>query len=321
MLARLFILAIIAVVSNAGVDVEDLIERGYTCALADRDVLTESSEPGRRVVCDDGICSECIKTDGVVSLLTKRRDVDVEDYLKDGYVCSEEAQDDPDADRVCDDGVCFGCRKPVLKGGRGDVEDFLESGFKCFLVNGVPKYALADDVEVVCDDGDCFGCIQAKETLPKKKKKSLDEYLDLGYTCAITRKTAEDGDGIVCEEGKCFSCTSDNGPNEEYPVSRRFLDQAEDYLDDGYNCGLTLQLDSPRDDVLCEGDLCLNCWLGSDAEGKGTKVITEVIVERAEDFTKEGYKCAAILSGKKHVQNEKRVKTICGAEVCFICRN
>lgn len=319
MLVKLFILAIIVVVSNAGVDVEDLIERGYTCALADKDVFTESSEPGRRVVCDDGICSECIKTDEGVSLLNKRRDVDVEDYLKDGYVCSEEAKDDPDAGRVCDDGVCFGCRKSVLKGGRGDVEDYLENGFQCFLVNGVPKYALSKYVEVVCDDGDCFGCIKARENVPKKT--SLDEYLDLGYNCAITRKTAEDGDGIVCEEGKCFSCTSDIVPNEEYAVSRRFLDQAEDYLDDGYNCGLTLQLDSPREDVLCEGDLCLNCWLGSDAEAKGTKVITEVIVERAEDFTKKGYKCAAILSGKKQDQNENGAKTICGEEVCFICRS
>jgi len=317
--SSLFLLSVIISLSYAGVDVEDLIEKGYTCALADKDVRRELSEPGRRVVCDDGICSECIKTNEGISLLEKNRDVDVEDYLKDGYVCSEEAKNAPDADTVCDDGVCFGCRRPILKGGRGDVEDYLENGFTCFLVNGVPKYALAGDVEVVCDDGDCFGCMEVSENPPKKK--SLDEYLDSGYTCTITRKSPEDGDNIVCESGKCFFCTDGNAPSEEYPVSRRFLDQAEDYLEDDYNCGLTLQLDSPRDDVNCEGNLCLNCWLGSAEDGKGTKVITEDIVERAEDLAKNGYRCGVTLGVNEQVENEVGVQAICGSEVCFICRN
>ena len=290
-----FYLATLVVVSDAGVDVEDLIERGYTCALADRNAENDVPEPGTEIVCDDGVCSQCVKTqDRARSSIMRRKDMDVEDYLKYGYVCSAEERNAPDAETVCDDGFCFGCKKPVRRGGRGDVEDYLENGFNCFLVNDVPKYALVDDVEVVCDDGDCFGCIHVEEKHSKKPSKNLDDLLALGYTCTITRKTIEDGDDIVCENGKCFSCTNPSASNKEYPVSRRFLDQAEDYLDDGYNCGLALQQvskESPRDKILCEGDICLICWEGSTTGDQVANMISESVVEKAEHLAKQGYNC------------------------------
>ena len=73
-------------------------------------------------------------------------------------------------------------------GGREDVEDYLLRGFTCFLVNGVPLYALTDDVQVVCDDGDCFGCLERSSGRGEElKPKTLDEMLALDYICTLTR--------------------------------------------------------------------------------------------------------------------------------------
>ena len=56
------------------------------------------------------------------------------------------------------------------------------------MVNGVPLYALADDVEVVCDDEDCFGCLERSSgRVEELKPKTLDEMLALDYTCTLTR--------------------------------------------------------------------------------------------------------------------------------------
>ena len=78
-------------------------------------------------------------------------------------------------------------QKPLWSGGRGDVEHYLRNGYRCFLVRDVPEYALADDVEVVCDDGDCFGCILRPGNKEEIKPKTVDEMVDLGYTCILTR--------------------------------------------------------------------------------------------------------------------------------------
>jgi hypothetical protein len=310
----------------------------------------ESSEPGRRSVCDDDVCSECIIIDEGRRLLIKRKD----GWLKDGYICLAKANNAVDVERVCDDGVCFGCRKIVWEGDDDDtddygddndkddddndkddeeddnhkeddgnndeVEDYLESGFNCFLVNDVPIYGLKD-IKVVCDDLDCFGCIKVKEDSPRTKIKSLREYIKLGYTCTITKKTAHQGDDIVCKYGKFFFCTLNSASGEGFPVSRGFLSLAEEYLDDGHNCGLTLQSNftAHRSAVLCTGQICLNCWRGHyDEAGRDTKVITEDIAERARDLAKDGYKCAAVFGQVKTDVGIKNI--ICGEEVCFTCR-
>ena len=95
-----------------GQDVEDWISRGYTCSLADSRMENEvSRKPGVEIVCDDGVCSQCVRTgDGIKPWLVRHKDMDPEDFLRHGYVCSEEFRDDTDAERVCDDGHCVGCK-------------------------------------------------------------------------------------------------------------------------------------------------------------------------------------------------------------------
>jgi len=319
---KTFLLTVFLSICKAGPDVEDYIVKGYTCALADKDAAEEV--PGERIVCDDGICSKCVKTsDGIAPPYSKRRgDVDVEDYLKDGYICSKDAHDAEDAHNVCDDGVCYGCRKPMWSGGRGDVEDLLALGYKCFLANDVPKYALAEGVEIVCEDADCFGCISESSNPRPVKLMTLDEYLIRDYSCTITKKTKAEGNSIVCECGKCFECTASNlKPSTEYPVSKRFLDRVEDHLDDGKICGFVVKRDnaSKSDYLLCEDNLCISCAEG--ASKPDGKLVTEPIVDRAESYAKKGYKCVAILESRLDItDNVHNVKTFCGEEVCFICR-
>jgi len=318
----LFLYALAVFTVNAGEDVEDLIEKGYTCSLATANEEKSLNEfPGVRIVCDDGFCSKCVKTDEGVNVLYKRDDIDVEDYLRDGFVCSEEAHNAPDAHAVCDDGVCFGCRKPVWRGGRGDVEHYLALGFKCFLVNDVPQYALAENVNVVCDDGDCFGCLKIDQKKPIIKKLTLDQYLDQGYSCTITRNSADDADNIVCEDGKCFSCSRVESESfKEYPVTRKFLDQAEDFLEDGYKCGLlphhSVEI---QNDILCTGGLCLDCWQSTASANSRTKSIDENLVDKAEKLMKSGLGCSVVLEIVKQ-DDYAGVKTLCGEEACFICR-
>ena len=173
--------------SQAGLDVEDLISRGYTCSLADQaGGSSYQYQQGVETVCDDGVCSQCVKTgEGIKSWLLRNQHMDVEDYLKHGFVCSLEFRDLADANKVCDDGLCVGCKKPLLTGGRGEVERLLERGYKCFLVRDVPEYGLAPAVEVVCDDGECFGCIHTPSS--QETARSVDEMVALGYTCSVTR--------------------------------------------------------------------------------------------------------------------------------------
>ena len=173
--------------SQAGLDVEDFISRGYTCSLADQtDTRGSPHQPGVETVCDDGVCSQCVKTgEGIQPWLLRNQHMEVEDYLRHGFVCSLEFRDLADAHKVCDDGLCVGCKKPLLTGGRGEVERFLERGHKCFLVRDVPEYGLAPAVEVVCDDGECFGCIKTASS--QETVRSVEEMVAQGYTCTVTR--------------------------------------------------------------------------------------------------------------------------------------
>ena len=175
------------VASRAGLDVEDLISRGYTCSLADgRD--GSPPQPGVETVCDDGVCSQCVKTgEGIQPWLLRNQHREVEDFLRDGFVCSIEFRDLAEASKVCEDGLCVGCKKPLWTGGRGEVEQFLARGFHCFLVRDVPQYGLAPAVEVICEDGECFGCLNTNTASRQETAWSVDEMVGLGYTCSVTR--------------------------------------------------------------------------------------------------------------------------------------
>ena len=73
----LFLHVLIVFTVNAGEDVEDLIEKGYTCSLATaNEEKTLKEFPGVRIVCDDGFCSKCVKTDEGINVLYKRDDID-----------------------------------------------------------------------------------------------------------------------------------------------------------------------------------------------------------------------------------------------------
>ena len=277
-------------------------------------------------VCDDGVCSKCIKTgEGIKPWLVRNRNMDVEDYLSLGYVCSLDYRDLVEAHTVCDDGLCVGCRKPQWSwtGGRGDVERYLEQGYRCFLVRDVPEYGLADSVEVVCDDGECFGCMKIKTRESGRRQErslSVEEMVSQGYTCTRVRS---DGPGVSCEEGKCYHCSPP--ARREMPVSSRFLDTAEDHLEDGYNCGLAVRSDSaesPASEViLCQEELCLICWRGGsrNTERRHVRTITEASVEKAERMAKRGEKCVVVFS--KSEPTAPSGSTACDAELCFICRS
>ena len=125
---------------------------------------------------------------------------------------------------------------------------------------------------------------------------------------------------MLCEAGKCYQCQAP--ASQEFPVSARLLDQAEDHLEDGYSCGLTV---SPgdrgrdRDQVLCEGQLCLICWVGNTqyqaVSGRQVNIITEATVEKVERLAKRGQRCSVVFGRRTEPG------TVCDNDVCFICRN
>ena len=213
-------------------------------------------------------------------------------------------------------------QKPSKYGSKGDAENYLRRGHRCFSVRDVPEYALVSDVEVVCDDGHCFGCIQTTDNNVNTDQNSapltVSQMLGQGYTCVLTLSTS--GPGVVCEEGKCFKCSPPEG--QEYPVSLVFLDQAEDMLDDGHTCSITLQHVS-RDlttQVLCEAGLCLHCWRGPGQVSGDMRLITERTVERAEHLAKRGYTCNVVTDGQVSSHAVLSEETVCDGELCFVCR-
>ena len=71
----------------------------------------ELPRPGVEIVCDDGVCSQCVKTsEWVRPWILRHGERDPEDFLRDGFVCAEEFREDSEAERVCDDGLCVGCK-------------------------------------------------------------------------------------------------------------------------------------------------------------------------------------------------------------------
>ena len=105
-------------------------------------------------------------------------------------------------------------------------------------------------------------------------------------------------------------------------MSARLLDEAEDQLEEGYHCGLTVSPGArtgTRDQVvLCEGELCLVCWLGNTQyqPASQVKIISEASVRRAEGLAKRGQRCVVVLA-----RRTGDTGTICDKELCFICRN
>ena len=126
---------------------------------------------------------------------------------------------------------------------------------------------------------------------------------------------------MLCEAGKCYHCQAP--ASQEFPVSARLLDQAEDHLEDGYSCGLTVSpgvredRDRARDLVLCEGELCLVCWVGGNRNSLyHVRTISEASVERVERLAKRGQRCSVVFG-----RRTSDTSTVCDEEVCFICRN
>ena len=68
---------------DADLDLEDLISRGYTCSLADETGETRH-QPGVETVCDDGVCSQCVKTgQGIKPWLVRNNHLDIELRVRD----------------------------------------------------------------------------------------------------------------------------------------------------------------------------------------------------------------------------------------------
>jgi len=280
--------------ANADVDAEDLIARGYTCSLARTQPRLHLNTDSRRYVCDDGICIECVLTGEKAKPVAEFLD-DPEDYLKAGFACTPYNSRIPhlEAGIVCDDGFCFECKKPAWIGKRGDLDIYLRGGHKCFNVDDVPEDVLKENVRVVCDDGYCFGCIEHLPiTSTNEEARVLTEPLPVARL---------------------------------YQVTRHFLDEAEDLLDDGYYCGLTNQINIRnrfgKERVVCEGSLCLVCRLASDVGGKEKLVaVSEFVVERAKDLVDISFKCSAVLE-RIDVKSDVFKKVLCDTEMCFVCKS
>jgi len=284
MLALLWLALTIAALARADDDVEDLIARGYTCSRSSERTEFGSSVDGTRIICDDGLCFECVLTEKRPQSFLQGADVDVEDYLKAGYTCTQDrAARTPQAGVVCDDGRCYRCTdQPLVSvGGRGDVEDYLEDDYTCFLMAGIPKEAFKDDVVVICDDGECFGCMNNVAPVTQNAQgSSTDRY-------------------------------------EQFAVTKRFIDEAEDLLED-YNCGLTIT-NKPSNNqrtvrTVCEGSLCLVC----SSDRKDLVPVTRNTVEVVEDLLDTGYRCSAVLEKVKGTSTASE-RIVCDREMCFIC--
>ena len=125
-----------------------------------------------------------------------------------------------------------------------------------------------------------------------------------------------DSDGVICEGGKCFNCS------QPTTVSAKFLDEAEDYLENEYGCGLYHKYDFVRATcskrVLCERDICVKCKCKAQADGS---FVSEYILEKVEELTKMGMKCRVRLNGApSSSQDEEIICETGGSKVCFVCR-
>ena len=63
----LVLVGVARVCRGGGLDVEDWIARGYTCSLAEQGAASRHPGPGVELVCDDGVCSQCVKVERPVT--------------------------------------------------------------------------------------------------------------------------------------------------------------------------------------------------------------------------------------------------------------
>ena len=128
----------------------------------------------------------------------------------------------------------------------------------------------------------------------------------------------------VCEGGMCFKCSAPQGASVEHPVSRRFLDDAEDLVDNGRVCDLYPNGGDPigcaGERSVCEAGLCLRCCAGP----QGGQGLSENIIQRVERLAEAGMRCGVILGpeARSHTPQEAPgVLTVCdGDKVCYVCR-
>ena len=154
--------------------------------------------------------------------------------------------------------------------------------------------------------------------------------MDIDIESTFFSSTNSDSVGVTCDGGKCFKCSPPDESSilqeEEFPVSARFLDQAEDYIDDDYSCGLYHKHDYIRGKCdptrkLCEGDICIRCCYVRLAQADGSYV-SEYILENVEKLIKMGLKCSAKLDGRP-ASTSPGEEIVCergGSKVCFVCR-
>ena len=65
----LVLVGVARVCRGGGLDVEDWIARGYTCSLAEQGAASRNPGPGVELVCDDGVCSQCVKVERETGIL------------------------------------------------------------------------------------------------------------------------------------------------------------------------------------------------------------------------------------------------------------
>merc|ERR1712055_983628 len=215
-----------------------------------------------------------------------------------------------------------------------DVEDLIVRGYTCSLADTNQKSWQRERVintEVVCDDGICIECVLAG----KKVKPSAAIYEDTRGESLVQKKTPRKVSSIQYPVSRNYEDTRGESLVQkkttrkvlsmQYPVSRHFLDEAEDFLDDGYSCGLT---PSPyengkrfgKERVLCEGGLCLVCKLGILRLKENIVALTsENVVEVVKDLVDRNFRCFAVLDIIP-VKNDRKMKTVCDTNICFVCR-
>ena len=108
-------------------------------------------------------------------------------------------------------------------------------------------------------------------------------------------------------------------------MSAKFLDEAEDYMDKDYSCGLYHKHDYIRGKCspgreLCEGDICVKCCHVREAQADGS-FVSEYILEKVEKIVKMGKRCSVRLNGPpSSSQGEEIICERGGSKVCFVCR-
>ena len=108
--------------------------------------------------------------------------------------------------------------------------------------------------------------------------------------------------------------------SDQFPVTKRFIDDAEDLLED-FSCGFTIQpikIQARNEKVICEGSLCLVCGPNTSSREDLVRV-TESTVEVVDDLVDTGFTCVAVLEIVKATRTPGE-KIVCDKAMCFICR-